>query len=191
MLTLKIDWPLTPHAGSLNPARSFGPCVVTGVFPGIHWIYWLGPLLGALLAVGFYHFVKTLEYETANPGQDFNEHEDAAFEFDEDNAARGADVSRPTNHDLQLKPTRSDNQIPMSNVGTASPVPTANSPTHNPNARPIPIQSNDPVHPANPNMRPIRMDGSDSDESSKNGGAPYNYSPNAESGTLHPGFTKF
>jgi aquaporin related protein len=26
--------------GSLNPARSFGPCVVTREFPGYHYIYW-------------------------------------------------------------------------------------------------------------------------------------------------------
>ncbi|RYP00945.1 hypothetical protein DL765_010888 [Monosporascus sp. GIB2] len=55
--------------GSLNPARSFGPCVVEG-FQGYHWIYWLGPILGALLAAGFYLFLKALEYETVNPGQD-------------------------------------------------------------------------------------------------------------------------
>lgn len=81
--------------GSLNPARSFGPCVVLHVFPGYHWIYWLGPFLGSLLAVGFYRLIKMLEYETANPGQDFNEHEAEAFVFDEDNAAAGADVARP------------------------------------------------------------------------------------------------
>ncbi|PPJ55934.1 hypothetical protein CBER1_03613 [Cercospora berteroae] len=81
--------------GSLNPARSFGPCVVLRSFPSAHWIYWLGPALGALLAVGFYRFVKVLEYETANPGQDFNEHEAEHFDFDEDNAATGADVARP------------------------------------------------------------------------------------------------
>ncbi|KEQ94154.1 hypothetical protein AUEXF2481DRAFT_66708, partial [Aureobasidium subglaciale EXF-2481] len=56
--------------GSLNPARSFGPCVILHSFPGYHWIYWLGPLLGSVLSVGFYKFIKTLEYETANPGQD-------------------------------------------------------------------------------------------------------------------------
>ena len=27
--------------GSLNPARSFGPCVVLATFPGYHWLYWL------------------------------------------------------------------------------------------------------------------------------------------------------
>ncbi|KAF7517780.1 hypothetical protein G7054_g13696 [Neopestalotiopsis clavispora] len=37
--------------GSLNPARSFGPCAVTGAFV-------------------FYRFIKTLEYEMANPGAD-------------------------------------------------------------------------------------------------------------------------
>jgi len=56
--------------GSLNPARSFGPCVVTGIFDKEHWIYWVGPAIGAILAVLFYKFIKILEYEVANPGQD-------------------------------------------------------------------------------------------------------------------------
>ncbi|KAL6708843.1 hypothetical protein ACN47E_002250 [Coniothyrium glycines] len=56
--------------GSLNPARSFGPCVITGVFDTEHWIYWVGPAVGAILAVVFYKFIKILEYEVANPGQD-------------------------------------------------------------------------------------------------------------------------
>ncbi|KAF7905788.1 hypothetical protein EAF00_000067 [Botryotinia globosa] len=56
--------------GSVNPARSFGPAVVSGQFSGYHWIYWIGPILGAILASGFYKFIKLLEYETANPGQD-------------------------------------------------------------------------------------------------------------------------
>ena len=30
----------------------------------------VGPLLGAAIAAGFYKFIKMLEYETANPGQD-------------------------------------------------------------------------------------------------------------------------
>ncbi|ESZ94199.1 hypothetical protein SBOR_5425 [Sclerotinia borealis F-4128] len=56
--------------GSVNPARSFGPSVVARQFNGYHWIYWVGPILGAILASGFYKFIKMLEYETANPGQD-------------------------------------------------------------------------------------------------------------------------
>ena len=96
--------------GSLNPARSFGPCVVLKSFPGYHWIYWVGPALGALIAVGFYRFVKILEYETANPGQDFNEKEDDAFQFDEENAATGEDVERPDPTSVSL--SRDIGQIP-------------------------------------------------------------------------------
>ncbi|CAG7559087.1 unnamed protein product [Fusarium equiseti] len=56
--------------GSANPARSFG-CAVAGTdFPGYHWIYWVGPCLGAALAAGYFRLVKRLHYEEANPGQD-------------------------------------------------------------------------------------------------------------------------
>jgi len=34
---------------STNPARSFGPAVLSGQWQG-WWIYWIGPLIGALLA---------------------------------------------------------------------------------------------------------------------------------------------
>lgn len=56
--------------GSLNPARSFGPDVILHTFDGYHWIYWVGPFLGAIVAVIFYRLIKLLEYETANPGAD-------------------------------------------------------------------------------------------------------------------------
>jgi hypothetical protein len=81
------------RTGSLNPARSFGPCVINHKFPSYHWIYWVGPFMGVLLAVGFYHFVKHLEYETANPGQDFDAHEAEGFRVDED-SARVGDIRR-------------------------------------------------------------------------------------------------
>lgn len=35
----------------------------------------LGPAIGAVIAVLFYRFIKILEYEVANPGQDAK-HED-------------------------------------------------------------------------------------------------------------------
>ncbi|TVY50036.1 Aquaporin [Lachnellula occidentalis] len=63
-------------SGSLNPARSFGPCVVTATFDPEHWIYWVGPFVGTCIAVFFYKFIKILEYEMANPGQDGDDEND-------------------------------------------------------------------------------------------------------------------
>lgn len=59
--------------GSLNPARSLGPAVVNRSFPGYFWIYWVGPLLGSLLASGFYTLLKYLRWKECNPGQDWND----------------------------------------------------------------------------------------------------------------------
>ncbi|XP_076133111.1 aquaporin-4 [Alosa pseudoharengus] len=35
--------------GSMNPARTLGPAIITGVWE-YHWVYWIGPVLGAILA---------------------------------------------------------------------------------------------------------------------------------------------
>ena len=50
--------------------RSFSAAAVMHDFPGYHWIYWLGPVLGASMAAGYYRFAKYMNYEQANPGQD-------------------------------------------------------------------------------------------------------------------------
>ena len=47
--------PLT--GASMNPARTFGPALATGVWTG-HWLYWLAPLLGASLAVLTYGYLR-------------------------------------------------------------------------------------------------------------------------------------
>jgi aquaporin Z len=57
-LTITIDvfvgGPITGAA--MNPARAFGPEVASG-FWGSGWIYWVGPIIGALIAAFAYDFL--------------------------------------------------------------------------------------------------------------------------------------
>lgn len=39
--------------GAMNPARTFGPAIASHHFAN-HWVYWLGPILGGLLAAYVY-----------------------------------------------------------------------------------------------------------------------------------------
>ena len=42
--------------GSINPARSFGPAIASGIWEG-HLIYWIGPIIGGVLAAQIYEWV--------------------------------------------------------------------------------------------------------------------------------------
>jgi aquaporin Z len=60
-------WLEAPVSGtSTNPARSLGPAVVSGDWSD-WWVYWIGPALGMIVAVGFYKrsWLRHLEIEVA------------------------------------------------------------------------------------------------------------------------------
>lgn len=42
---------------SMNPARSFGPALVAGIWQH-HWLYWVAPIMGAQLAVIIYRHLS-------------------------------------------------------------------------------------------------------------------------------------
>ncbi len=56
-------WLEAPVSGtSTNPARSFGPAIVSGVWSA-WWVYWVGPFLGAAAAVAAHRFTWLRRFE--------------------------------------------------------------------------------------------------------------------------------
>lgn len=65
---------------SMNVARSFGPGVVNTFsrnYHNQHWVYWVGPLLGSLLAAALYTIMKFGRYWSLTPDQTVNDYTDS------------------------------------------------------------------------------------------------------------------
>jgi aquaporin related protein len=87
----------TPIDGtSINPARSFGPAVVTGVWTNQFWIFWIGPLVGSIFAVMIYMTFKALQYDE-QPTR-----EKAAFRGTEEPGATTLDREKGFHNDTPL-----------------------------------------------------------------------------------------
>ena len=56
--TVAVDaiWGGPVSGASMNPARSFGPALLSGLWQA-HWLYWVGPLLGAAAGAGAYQLL--------------------------------------------------------------------------------------------------------------------------------------
>ena len=50
-------WAGPVSGASMNPARSLGPALISGAWTA-HWVYWVGPLLGAVLGAAAYERLR-------------------------------------------------------------------------------------------------------------------------------------
>lgn len=65
LLDIMVGGPLTGAA--MNPARVFGPALLSGTWD-THWVFWVGPLLGGLLAGFLYDLFILRDRDQAGPG---------------------------------------------------------------------------------------------------------------------------
>ena len=75
-LEAMMGGPIT--GASMNPARSFGPALASGIWTA-HWVYWAAPLLGAGLAVAANRLLSPQQLIDPNPqrAQEFRPESDS------------------------------------------------------------------------------------------------------------------
>lgn len=59
-VALNVLWAGPIGGASMNPARSFGPVLISGAWTA-HWIYWVGPIIEAALGASACEFVRRPE----------------------------------------------------------------------------------------------------------------------------------
>ena len=66
--TVALDalWGGPISGASINPARSFGPALVAGVWSD-QWIYWLGPIVGATLGALIFQLIRLPSVQPSTP----------------------------------------------------------------------------------------------------------------------------
>jgi aquaporin NIP len=57
--TVALDamWGGPISGASMNPARSFGPALIAGIWDH-QWVYWFAPILGAIIGAGLYQLLR-------------------------------------------------------------------------------------------------------------------------------------
>jgi len=63
-LDIIIGWRFT--GSSMNPARTLGPAIVSNTWTN-HWVYWVGPIVGSLIAAWIYDFLLISRPANKNP----------------------------------------------------------------------------------------------------------------------------
>jgi len=88
-------WGVPLTGAGMNPARAFGPAVISNNLETNHWLYWVGPLVGGMLAGLLYEFLFAVNATPAKLKGFFTRNYDAK-DYD-------ASGKRPMTNDLPLK----------------------------------------------------------------------------------------